>query len=282
MIVREFGSTGELIPVVGQGTWRLGESRQRAAEEVRALRLGIELGMTHVDTAEMYGDGAAEEFLGAALRGLREKVFLASKVLPSNASYAGTIAACERSLTRLRADHLDLYMLHWPSRHPVEETMRALEDLVQSGKVRFIGVSNFEVSELRQAQRALTREKIASNQVAYHLKARGIELKLLPYCREQGIAVVGYSPFGSGSFPSRGEQGRVLAEIAARQGKTPRQVALNFLTRLPGCFAIPKGSSAAHARENAASVGWELAPEDIGRLDRTFPPPAREEPLTII
>ncbi len=173
-------------------------------------------------------------------------------------------------------------MLHWPSRYPIEETMRALEDLVDAGKVRFIGVSNFEVSELREAQRALTRASIASNQVAYHLKARGIELKLIPYCREQGIAVVAYSPFGSGSFPSRGEQGRVLAEIAARRGKTPRQVALNFLTRFPGTFTIPKAADSSHVRENAEAVGWELAAEDIADLNRAFPAPEREEPLTMI
>jgi diketogulonate reductase-like aldo/keto reductase len=282
MIDRDFGATGTALPVIGQGTWRLGENAGKSGEESRALRLGVELGMAHIDTAEMYGSGMTEEFVGAAIDGIRDKVFLASKVLPSNASYKGTIDACDRTLMRLRVDYLDLYMLHWPSRHPIEETMAALEDLVDEGKTRYIGVSNFEVDEMRRAQRALTRQPLASNQVAYHLKARGIELKLIPYCQEQGIAVVGYSPFGSGSFPSRGEQGRVLNDIASRCGKTPRQVALNFLTRLPGTFTIPKAGIASHVRENAGAADWELSPGDVSALNRAFPAPDHDVPLTII
>ncbi len=283
MINRDFGSTGVQLPVLGQGTWRVGEDRSRADEETRALRLGMELGMTHVDTAEMYGNGDTEEFVGRALHGLRERVFLASKVLPSNASYSGTLDACDRSLARLGADYLDLYMIHWRTGpHPVEDTMRALEDLAEAGKVRFIGVSNFDVRELQQAQRALTKRRIACNQVAYHLLARGIEFKLIPYCREQGIAVVGYSPFGSGRFPTKRTQSAILAKIGERHGKTPRQVALNFLTRLPGCFTIPKASKVEHVRENAGAVGWELSPEDIAEIDDVFPAPERETPLEII
>jgi diketogulonate reductase-like aldo/keto reductase len=282
MFEREFGSTGVDVPVVGQGTWRMGENPKRFGDEARALRSGVELGMVHIDTAEMYGSGRTEEFVGAAIAGIRDRVFLASKVLPSNASYRGTIEACERSLTRLRVDHLDLYMLHWRSRVPIGETMSALEDLADAGKTRFFGVSNFEVDDLREAQRALTRHRIACNQVAYHLDARGIELNVVPYCQEQGIAVVGYSPFGSGSFPARGDQVRALKEVAARHGKSPRQVALNFLTRLPGTFTIPKAGNRSHVEENAGSVGWELAPEDLAALEKAFPRPSREVPLTMI
>ena len=206
-----------------------------------------------------------------------------SKVLPSNASYSGTIAACERSLARLKTERLDLYLLHWRGRHPLAETMRAMEELVAAGKVRFIGVSNFDVADVREAQEALRRERLAANQVLYHLQERGIERKLIPYCKSQQIAVVGYSPFGHDQFPSpRSAGGRVLAEIGKRHGRTPRQVALNFLTRDSDVFTIPKSGSAEHVRENSGGTGWKLTAEDIGEIDRAFPAPDRDVPLAMI
>lgn len=284
MLMRQLDRTGVWISVIGQGTWRMGERAARQREEIEALRLGLDLGLTHIDTAEIYGNGRTEELVGMAIAGRRHEVFLASKVSPEHASYQGTIRACERSLRRLRTDYLDLYLVHWWSdRHPIEETMRAMEDLVAAGKIRMIGVSNFTVEQLERAQRALTRERIVCNQVCYHMKARQIEFRLLPYCEERGIAVVGYSPFGSGDFPSpRSRGGRVLAEIAAKYGKTPHQVVLNFLARRPSLFTIPKASRPEHVRENAAAVGWTLAPEDLAALDDAFPPPTRDGPLPMI
>jgi diketogulonate reductase-like aldo/keto reductase len=284
MIFREFGNTGVHIPVIGQGTWNMGKAQAHAESEIRSLRFGIDLGMTHIDTAEMYGDGSTEELVGRAIAGIRHKVFLTSKVLPSNASYAGTLRACKRSLQRLRTDYLDLYLLHWWSEsHPIEETMRAMEELVREGKVRFIGVSNLEVHEMRRAEAALAREKIVCNQVCYHLQARGIEFSLLPHCLGRGIAVVGYSPFGSGKFPEEGSrEWQALAAIGRRHGKTPRQVALNFLTRHEGLFSIPKAAEADHLRENADSVGWDLPVEDLLSLDGVFPPPTGDSPLEMI
>lgn len=284
MLTRELDRTGVRIPIIGQGTWRMGEHAAREREEIETLRLGLDLGLTHIDTAEIYGNGRTEELVGKAIAGRRHEVFLASKVSPEHASYKGTIRACEQSLRRLRTDYLDLYLVHWWSdRHPIEETMRAMEDLVAAGKIRFIGVSNFTIEQLERAQRALARERIVCNQVCYHLKARQIELRLLPYCEQHGIAVVGYSPFGSGDFPSpRSRGGRVLAEIGAKYGKTPHQVALNFLTRRPNLFTIPKASRPEHVRENAEAVGWTLTPEDLAALDEVFPPPTREGPLPMI
>jgi diketogulonate reductase-like aldo/keto reductase len=284
MLTREFDRTGIQVPIIGQGTWRMGERPSRERQEIEALRLGVDLGLTHIDTAEIYGNGRTEELVGKAIAGRRHEVFLVSKVSPEHASYAGTIRACEQSLRRLRTDYLDLYLIHWWSdRYPIEETLRAMEDLVAAGKIRFIGVSNFTVEQMERAARALTRERIVCNQVCYHLKARQIEYRILPYCEERGIAVVGYSPFGSGDFPSpRSRGGRALAEIGAKYGKTPHQVALNFLTRRPGVFTIPKASRPEHVRENAEAVGWTLAPEDLAVLDAVFPPPTRERPLPII
>jgi len=240
--------------------------------------------MTHIDTAEMYGDGRTEDLVGLAISGMREKVFLTSKVLPSNASYSGTLRACERSLKRLGTDYLDLYLLHWWSEsHPVEETMRAMEELARTGKVRFIGVSNLNVQQMRRAEAALARVTVACNQVCYHLLARGIESSLLPYCENRGIAVVGYSPFGSGNFPREGSRAwKALAGIAARRGKTARQVALNFLTRRGGLFSIPKAANAEHVRENADAVGWDLSAEDLAVIDGFFLPPTADSPLEMV
>ena len=279
MTSAQFGWTGLDLPVIGQGTWLIEQDPRRAAE---ALRAGLDLGMTHIDTAEMYGSGGAEEVVADAIAGRRGEVFLVSKVLPSNASFEGTLRACEASLRRLRADRLDLYLLHWPGSHPIAETMRAFERLVSERLTRFIGVSNFDVEELAAAERALRHERLAANQVLYHLGDRGIERRLIPYCAERGIAVVGYSPFGHAGFPSPASGGgRVLAEIAGRRGRTPRQVMLNFLTR-GGVFAIPKSGNPEHVRENAGAAGWRLDPEDIREIDRAFPAPARDVPLGMI
>jgi diketogulonate reductase-like aldo/keto reductase len=276
MQAHEFGFTGIHVPVIGQGTWQL----QKSA--VDALRAGIDLGMTHIDTAEMYT--GSEEIVAQAIAGRRERVFLVSKVLPSNASYKGTLRACDASLRRLNTHYLDGYLLHWwTGAHPIAETMRAMEELVAAGKIRYIGVSNFDVSRLKQAQKALTRERIACNQVMYHLRSRGIENHLLPYCAAENIAVVGYSPFGHGDFPSLGSrQGKALAAIAERHRKTPRQVALNVLTRKPGLFAIPKASDLIHVRENAGGAGWQLTADDLQLIDEVFPVPGRHEPLDML
>lgn len=275
MITREFGSTGRKLPVIGQGTWQIKKTA------LDALRAGIELGMIHIDTAEMYT--GAEEIVAEAIRGCREEIFLVSKVLPSNASYKGTVRACEASLKRLKTDYLDVYLLHWWGSLPIEDTMRAMEELVAAGKIRFIGVSNLDVDHLKRAQQALTKEKIVCNQVLYHLKSRGIEDQLLPYCESQHITVVGYSPFGNGDFPSpSGKQGHALATIAQRHGKTPRQVALNFLTRRKGLFTIPKASTVEHVGENAGSSGWELTAEDLKLIDSAFPLPSKDTPLDML
>ena len=270
--------------MVGQGTWMIEGDLGTDRLSVEALRLGLDLGLTHIDTAEMYGNGHAEELVAKAITGRREEVFLVSKVLPSNASYESTLRACKRSLKRLKTDWLDLYLLHWPSRSiPIGETMHAMEKLVAEGLVRFIGVSNFDVEELKEAEDSLRNERMACNQVLYHLGYRGIERRLLPYCAEHGIAVVGYSPFGHGNFPSpQSARGRVLVEIAKRHNRTPRQVALNFLTRHRCIFAIPKTRSAERARENSGGVGWELTEEDVSAINQAFPVPDHDIPLEMI
>jgi diketogulonate reductase-like aldo/keto reductase len=268
--------------VIGQGTWQMpGRPGPRAA--AAALRLGLDLGLDHIDTAEMYGDGAAEELVGRVIAGRRTEVFLATKVLPQHASASGTLRACEASLRRLRVEHVDLYMLHWPGHHPIADTMGAMERLVDAGKVRHIGVSNFDVEDLRGAQRALGRHRIAANQVLYHLGDRGIERRVLPYCARAGITVVAYSPFGSGDFPGpRSAGGRVLGTIAARHGCTPHQVALAFLTRHPSVVAIPKAATEQHVRENAAAGELHLSAEDTAAIDRAFPLPPKDAPLGMI
>lgn len=275
---RAFGASGHEVPVIGQGTWQMGVD---AEAEVAALRRGIELGLTHVDTAEMYGK--AEDVTGEALAGRRDEVFLVSKVLPSNASYAGTIAACERSLAKLGTDHLDCYLLHWPGHHPLEETMRGLEELVQRGAIRSLGVSNFDTEELQAAEAALTRERIVCNQVYYDLNHRGIERKLLPYMQERRIALVAYSPFGQGDLPgARSQGGQVLAEVAAAHDATPTQVILAFLTRHEGSFAIPKASQLAHVEDNAGALELRLTPREIAAVDAAFPAPTRDVPLAML
>jgi diketogulonate reductase-like aldo/keto reductase len=250
---------------VGLGTWMM-ESDAKAA--VAALRRGVDEGANHVDTAEMYGSGRVEEIVGEALRGLREKVFVVSKVLPEHAGYADTIAACERSLKRLRTDRLDVYLLHWRERRtPVEETFRAFATLKEQGKVRHWGVSNFSVKDMEEAVRLAGPGKIVCNQVLYHLKERAIEFDLVPWCKERGIAVVAYSPFGQGRLPD--DPG--LADVAAARGATPAQAALAFLTRDPGVIAIPKSSDAGRTAENVQAARLRLSEDEVRRIDRAFP-----------
>lgn len=254
------------MPVIGQGTWRMGESPAEARREVAALRLGIELGLTHIDTAEMYGDGGAERVVARAIRGQRDRVFVVTKVLPSHASYAGTIAACERSLRRLGTDHVDVYLLHWwTGQHPIAETMRAMRELIRRGLTRFAGVSNLDVPQMEEARRALEDQPLACNQVLYHLRDRAIERDVLPWCERRRIAVVGYTPLARGGF-----RRDVVERIARERGVTPRQVALNFLTRRPALFTIPKASDPAHVRENAGALAFTLTRDEIRAIDRAF------------
>jgi diketogulonate reductase-like aldo/keto reductase len=269
---RPFGATGVDLPVVGQGTWNIPERGAGVKEAQRAIRRGIELGMVHLDTAEMYGAGRVEELVGEAIRGFaRERLFIVTKVLPSNASYRGTLAAAERSLERLGCDYVDCYLLHWPGSHPLEETMRALETLVEQGKTRFAGVSNFETGEMIEAASYLRKVPLACNQVLYHLCERGVEHSLIPSARERGIAVVAYTPFGRGSFLRSGSGRQACEAVARKHGATERQVALAFLTRESGLFAIPKAARVEHVEENAEAGELELDHDDIAQIDGAFP-----------
>jgi len=280
-VQRELGRTGERIAALGQGTWELEKADEAGA--TRALQAGLELGLGHVDTAEMYGSGAVEELLGRALAGRRDEVFLASKVLPTNASRRGTLAACARSLKRLKTDRLDLYLLHWPGPHPLAETLAAFEELREAGAIRHYGVSNFDVPLLEEAVRLAGPGRIACNQVLYHLEERAIEHRLLPACRRLGVTLVAYSPFGSGRFPSpRSAGGRALAAVAARHRATPHQVALSFLLRDPSVVTIPKSARAERVRENAAALRLALTRVDLAELEVAFPVgPERDELPTI-
>jgi diketogulonate reductase-like aldo/keto reductase len=270
MEYRRFGPTKRDVAVIGQGTWHFEQADRASA--IAALQTGLDLGMTHVDTAELYGSGQVELIVGEAIAGRRDEVFLVSKVLPQNASRRGTLAACERSLQRLKTDWLDCYLLHWPGEHPLEDTVAAFETLQQEGKIASWGVSNFDVADLDALALIGAGAHAVCNQVLYHLKQRAIEHAVLPSCETGGLAVVGYSPFGSGRFPGpRTEGGRVLAEIAAAHGATPRQVALRFLVRRPSVFTIPKASTPEHARENAGAGHLRLSDEEIVRIDRALP-----------
>ncbi len=279
MKTRRWGATAWHVPVIGQGTWHLEQTPRRRA--IETLRRGIDLGLTHVDTAEMYGDGAAEELVGEALEGRRDEVFLVSKVVPGNASYEGTIAACERSLRRLATDRLDCYLLHWRGAYPLEETFNAFEQLVEDGKIRSWGVSNFDVDDLEEASELVDLERITCNQVLYHLQERTAEYRVLPWCAAHGVSMVGYSPFGSGRFPSLSSHGgRVLAEIAQAHDATPRQVALAFLARDPHAFVIPKASSVEHVEENAGAAELELDRREVAWIDEAFAhAPSAELPM---
>jgi diketogulonate reductase-like aldo/keto reductase len=275
---RRFGPTRREVPVIGQGTW-YGESDLRAST-VEALRAGLDLGMTHIDTAEMYGDGEAEELVGRAIAGRRDAVFLISKVLPQNASRTGTVAACNQSLARLGTDRLDCYLLHWRGRNPLEETVAAFEELLRTGKILAWGVSNFDQGDLEELRQIAGDGRAACNQVLYHLGERAIEHAALPWCEQHGVAVVAYSPFGHGDFPGpRTPGGRVLQQIAAAHGATPRQVALRFLLRRPSVFAIPKASSLEHVAENAAAGDLRLTEAELARIDEAFPLGPRPDTL---
>jgi diketogulonate reductase-like aldo/keto reductase len=240
------------------------------AEAVRALRAGIELGMKHIDTAELYGSGTVEPLVAEAIAGRRDEVFLVSKVLPTNASKKGTLRACEASLARLKTDRLDCYLLHWPGSHPLEATIDAFETLVRDGKILSWGVSNFDEDELEEALHIAGPGKIACNQVLYHLGERGIEHAVVPWCEANQVAVVGYTPFGRGSFPPSAGAA-ALEALAKKHGATPRQIALAFLTRRPSFFAIPKASRVEHTRDNAGAARIALDASELEALDAAFP-----------
>jgi len=271
---------GEAVPVLGQGTWFMGEDDRRRAHEVVALRLGLDLGMTLIDTAEMYADGGAEEVTAEAIAGRRDEVFLVSKVLPDNATRRGTIAACERSLRRLATDRIDLYLLHWPGPAPLEETVGAFEALVRAGKIRHWGVSNFDTSDMDEVAGLPGGAAAATDQVLYNLTRRGIEWDLLPWCRQRRVPIMAYSPIEQGRMLDR----PALRDVAARHGGsvTPAQVALAWLVRQDGIIAIPKAGNPAHANENRAALDLRLTDEDLAELDRAFPPPTRKRPLEML
>src|ERR1700689_3293390 len=259
-----FGSRGHEVSVIGQGTWYIDRGDRKSA--VAALRRGIDLGMTHIDTAEMYGD--AEPVVAEAIAGRRDEIFLVSKVLPGNASRRGTIAACERSLARLKTDRLDCYLLHWRGAYPLAETVAAFEQLVSAGKIRSWGVSNFDADDLDEILEVAGEGKIACNQVLYHLQQRAIEHAVIPWCAKHGVAVVAYSPFGHNDFPKPASaSGAVLQTIVKRRGASARQVALAYLAREPNVFVIPKASSAEHAADGALV----LRGEDIAAPEKAFP-----------
>lgn len=284
MLRRELGSTGETVPAVGQGTWLMGGTPDTDRAAVRALQLGFDLGMTLVDTAEMYGEGHAERLVGEALRGRREDVFVVSKLLPSHADREGVRRAAEGSLRRLDIEAIDLYLLHWPSASvPVTETMEAMQRLVEQGKVRYAGVSNFELPEMDRAAKSLHRAPLVCNQVLYHLEDRGVEYDLIPGCEERKVTVMAYSPFGHRGLPGADTvRGRVLRRIARRRGCTPHQVALRRLLMRPSILAIPKAVREAHVRANASVFEVELQAEDAAAIDEAFPPPEGPTPLGII
>ena len=269
---------GEIVPRLGQGTWHMGESPRLRDAEVAALKLGLDLGMTLIDTAEMYGDGEAERIVAEAIERRRDEVFIVSKVLPQNASRAGTIAACERSVKRLDTDRLDLYLLHWRGRYPLKETLAGFQVLVRDGSIRAWGVSNFDVDDMEELAALPGGDAVATNQVLYNLMRRGIEADLIPWCRARAIPIMAYSPV---------EQGRILrdstlARVAKRHGATPAQVALAWLLRQEDMMVIPKATNAAHVRENRAALDLSLSPADLAELDGAFPAPRGARPLEML
>ena len=278
---RLFGPTGREVAVVGMGTWYFEQADRRTA--IAALGRGLDLGMNHIDTAEMYGSGVAEQIIGEAIAGRRDEVFLVSKVLPHNASRSGTRTACERSLARLRTDRLDCYLLHWRGPHPLAETIAAFEELRTEGKILSWGVSNFDARDLDEALTIAGERQIACNQVLYHLLERSIESSVIPWCEQHDVAVVAYSPFGHSRFPGpQTAGGRMLAEIAATHNATPRQVALAFLARRRSVVTIPKSASPDHTEENAAAGDLHLSPEELARIDQALPLGARRGGLPML
>jgi diketogulonate reductase-like aldo/keto reductase len=269
---------GDDVPILGQGTWGMGEKASRRAAEVAALRLGLDLGMSLIDTAEMYGDGGAEEVVGEAVSGRRDEVFIVSKVLPTHASRPGVATACDRSLRRLGTDRIDLYLLHWRLGTPLAETVAGFEALKAAGKIRHWGVSNFDTADMAELAAVADGRNVQTDQVLYNLTRRGIEHDLLPWCRERGIPVMGYSPVEQGALAGDGR----LARIAERYGVSRSQIALAWVLRKDGVIAIPKASSPEHIRDNRAAHDIRLAPADLQELDRAYPPPAGKQPLEMI
>jgi diketogulonate reductase-like aldo/keto reductase len=267
---QRFGASGRDVSVIGQGTWYIEQADRAVA--IAALRRGLDLGLHHIDTAEMYGSGAAESIVGEAIHGRRDEVFLVSKVLPTNASRAGTRRACEASLKRLKTDRLDCYLLHWRGQHPLAETIAAFEELKDEGKILSWGVSNFDEEDLAEALTIAGKGQIACNQVLYHLGERAIEHAVIPLCAQQAVAVVAYSPFGHTGFTARNSKGGyVLADIAKARGASLHQVALAFLTRTANVFAIPKAARIAHVEENAKASDVKLSDGEVARLEEAFP-----------
>jgi diketogulonate reductase-like aldo/keto reductase len=269
---------GTAVPVLGQGTWGMAEHPDTRHDEIAALRLGLDVGMTLIDTAEMYAGGAAEQLVGEAIAGRRAEVFLVSKALPSHATRRATIEACEASLRRLNTDRLDLYLLHWRGDTPLDETLEGFNRLVRSGKTRYWGVSNFDVDDMEELIALPTGNAVATDQVLYNLTRRGIELELLPWCAARKVPVMAYSPIEQGRLLSN----RVLARIAARQDATPAQVALAWVLRQPGTVAIPKSASIDHVRENRVAVDMHLTSTDLTELDAAFPAPTTKVPLEML
>jgi diketogulonate reductase-like aldo/keto reductase len=269
--------SGETVPVLGQGTWQMGADARRAKQEIAALRLGLDLGMTLIDTAEMYADGGAERVVAKAIAGRRDQVFLVSKVLPENATRRGTVAACERSLKRLRTDRLDLYLLHWREEIPLTETLEGFAALVEAGKIRSWGVSNFGIEDMQELVALPGGAPVATNQVMYNPARRGIEYDLMPWCRRRHIAIMAYSPLDQGKLA----RARKLQRIGAALGASAPQVALAWLVRQPGVIAIPKTGSEAHVRENFAALNLRLGKADLAQFDRLFPPPRKKVPLAM-
>lgn len=274
-----FGKGGPQVSVIGQGTWYLDRSDRKRA--IAALQRGIEHGMTHIDTAEMYGD--AELVIAEAIAGQRDNLFIVSKVLPSNASRRGTVAACERSLKRLKTDYLDCYLLHWRGSYVLGDTVAAFEELVAAGKIKSWGVSNFDTDDLDQLVAVSGKGRIACNQVLYHLQERAIEHTVIPWCEKHGVAVVAYSPFGHNEFPSpKSRGGELLQSVASAHKATPHQVALSFLARAVGVFPIPKASSPEHAAENAGGGNLTLSASEIAAIDAAFPRGSRPRSLPML
>jgi len=269
---------GERVPALGQGTWHMGEDRRRIADEAAAVRLGIELGMTLIDTAEMYGGGGAEEMVARAAEGVRDDLFIVSKVYPHNASRTGVVAACERSLKRLGTDRIDLYLLHWRGSIPLAETIEGFERLTRDGKIRYHGVSNFDRDDMAEWLALKGGETVAADQVLYNLSHRGPEWDLVPWCRERGIAIMAYTPLGQGRMLGN----RGLVEIARRRGATPAQIALAWLLRQDGTIVIPKATRPEHVRENRGALDVALTEDDLAALDRAFPPPKSRSALGML
>jgi diketogulonate reductase-like aldo/keto reductase len=262
------------LPILSQGTWEMGTSRRDLDNEVAALRHGFRLGMTLIDTAEMYAAGGAEEVVGEAIKGMRDQLFIESKVLPENASRAGVAKAAERSLKRMGIEHMDLYLLHWPGSHPLEETIAGFEDLVQAGKIRHWGVSNFDLRAMQEVER-LAPGRCACNQVLYNLARRGPEWGLIKFCQQQGILFQPYSPLDQGKLG----RPQALVDVAQRHGVTPEQVALAWAVRLPGCQTIPKSSRPERVEQNAQAADLQLTDEDLTALDAAFPRPPQDKPF---